>query len=44
MMTKEIRQIVIYGKGEIGKSATMQNLTAGLVESGKFILKKRHLV
>jgi nitrogenase iron protein NifH len=34
----EIRQIAIYGKGGIGKSTTTQNLTAGLVESGKKIM------
>jgi hypothetical protein len=44
MMTKEIRQIAIYGKGGIGKSAATQNPTAGIAESGKLILKKRHLV
>jgi len=37
-MTKEIRQIAIYGKGGIGKSTTTQNLTAGLAESGKKIM------
>jgi len=37
-MSKEIRQIAIYGKGGIGKSTTTQNLTAGLVESGKKIM------
>jgi nitrogenase iron protein NifH len=31
-MSKELRQIAIYGKGGIGKSTTTQNLTAGLVE------------
>lgn len=33
-----MRQIAIYGKGGIGKSTTTQNLTAGLVESGKHVL------
>jgi nitrogenase iron protein NifH len=37
-MTKEIRQVAIYGKGGIGKSTTTQNLTAGLAESGKHIM------
>jgi len=37
-MSKEIRQIAIYGKGGIGKSTTTQNLTAGLAESGKKIM------
>lgn len=37
-MSKEIRQIAIYGKGGIGKSTTTQNLTAGLAESGKRIM------
>lgn len=37
-MSKEIRQIAIYGKGGIGKSTTTQNLTAGLVEMGKKIM------
>jgi nitrogenase iron protein NifH len=35
---KKIRQIAIYGKGGIGKSTTMQNLTAGLAQLGKQIL------
>ncbi|MBR0155049.1 MAG: nitrogenase iron protein [Treponema sp.] len=34
----ELRQIAIYGKGGIGKSATTQNLTAGLVEHGKKVM------
>lgn len=37
-MSKEIRQIAIYGKGGIGKSTTTQNLTAGLAEMGKKIM------
>ncbi len=37
-MSKEIRQIAIYGKGGIGKSTTTQNLTAGLLELGKKIM------
>ena len=37
-MTKELRQIAIYGKGGIGKSTTTQNLTAGLLELGKKIM------
>lgn len=37
-MAKEIRQIAIYGKGGIGKSATTQNLTAGLVERGNKVM------
>ena len=37
-MSKELRQIAIYGKGGIGKSTTTQNLTAGLVESGKKVM------
>ncbi len=37
-MSKEIRQIAIYGKGGIGKSTTTQNLTAGLVERGKKVM------
>ncbi|CDZ23978.1 Nitrogenase iron protein 4 [[Clostridium] cellulosi] len=37
-MSKEIRQIAIYGKGGIGKSTTTQNLTAALAESGKKIM------
>ena len=37
-MSKEIRQIAIYGKGGIGKSTTTQNLTAGLAEIGKKIM------
>lgn len=37
-MSKEIRQIAIYGKGGIGKSTTTQNLTAGLAELGKKII------
>lgn len=37
-MSKEIRQIAIYGKGGIGKSTTTQNLTAGLAEMGKRIM------
>lgn len=37
-MSKEIRQIAIYGKGGIGKSTTTQNLTAGLAESGKKVM------
>lgn len=37
-MAKELRQIAIYGKGGIGKSTTTQNLTAGLVESGKKVM------
>lgn len=37
-MSKEIRQIAIYGKGGIGKSTTTQNLTAGLAESGNKIM------
>ncbi len=37
-MSKEIRQIAIYGKGGIGKSTTTQNLTAGLAELGKKIM------
>lgn len=37
-MSKEIRQIAIYGKGGIGKSTTTQNLTAGLAEDGKKIM------
>lgn len=35
---KKIRQIAIYGKGGIGKSTTMQNLTAGLAQLGKQIM------
>jgi nitrogenase iron protein NifH len=38
MAEKELRQIAIYGKGGIGKSTTTQNLTAGLVESGKKVM------
>lgn len=38
MAEKQIRQIAIYGKGGIGKSTTTQNLTAGLVESGKKVM------
>ncbi len=38
MSEKRIRQIAIYGKGGIGKSTTTQNLTAGLVESGKKVM------
>lgn len=37
-MSKEIRQIAIYGKGGIGKSTTTQNLTAGLAELGKKVM------
>ncbi|MBR0483722.1 MAG: nitrogenase iron protein [Oscillospiraceae bacterium] len=37
-MSKEIRQIAIYGKGGIGKSTTTQNLTAGLVERGNKVM------
>lgn len=37
-MSKEIRQIAIYGKGGIGKSTTTQNLTAGLAERGNKIM------
>lgn len=37
-MSKELRQIAIYGKGGIGKSTTTQNLTAGLLELGKKIM------
>lgn len=37
-MSKEIRQIAIYGKGGIGKSTTTQNLTAGLADSGNKIM------
>lgn len=37
-MSKQIRQIAIYGKGGIGKSTTTQNLTAGLAEKGKKVL------
>ena len=37
-MSKEIRQIAIYGKGGIGKSTTTQNLTAGLVERGSKVM------
>lgn len=37
-MSKEIRQIAIYGKGGIGKSTTTQNLTAGLAESGRKVM------
>jgi nitrogenase iron protein NifH len=37
-MSKEIRQIAIYGKGGIGKSTTAQNLTAGLAERGHKIM------
>lgn len=37
-MSKEIRQIAIYGKGGIGKSTTTQNLTAGLAEAGKSVM------
>lgn len=37
-MSKEIRQIAIYGKGGIGKSTTTQNLTAALAESGKKVM------
>jgi len=38
MPKKTLRQIAIYGKGGIGKSTTTQNLTAGLVESGKKVM------
>ncbi|ROR28210.1 Mo-nitrogenase iron protein subunit NifH [Mobilisporobacter senegalensis] len=38
MTENKIRQIAIYGKGGIGKSTTTQNLTAGLVESGKKVM------
>jgi len=38
MSEKVLRQIAIYGKGGIGKSTTTQNLTAGLVESGKKVM------
>lgn len=38
MVSKQIRQIAIYGKGGIGKSTTTQNLTAGLVEAGKKVM------
>lgn len=37
-MSKEIRQIAIYGKGGIGKSTTTQNLTAALAEGGKNVM------
>lgn len=37
-MSKEIRQIAIYGKGGIGKSTTTQNLTAALAERGKKVM------
>lgn len=37
-MSKELRQIAIYGKGGIGKSTTTQNLTAGLTELGKKVM------
>lgn len=37
-MSKEIRQIAIYGKGGIGKSTTTQNLTAALAEGGKKVM------
>lgn len=37
-MSKQIRQIAIYGKGGIGKSTTTQNLTAGLAERGKKVM------
>ena len=37
-MNEKIRQIVIYGKGGIGKSTTTQNLTAGLAEKGKNVM------
>jgi nitrogenase iron protein NifH len=37
-MSKQIRQIAIYGKGGIGKSTTTQNLTAGLAEMGKNVM------
>lgn len=33
-----MRQIAIYGKGDIGKSTTMQNLTAALATMGNKIL------
>lgn len=38
MAEKQLRQIAIYGKGGIGKSTTTQNLTAGLVETGKNVM------
>jgi len=37
-MSKQIRQVAIYGKGGIGKSTTTQNLTAALAESGKKVM------
>ncbi|KXS48851.1 nitrogenase iron protein [Halanaerobium saccharolyticum] len=37
-MSKELRQVAIYGKGGIGKSTTTQNLTSSLAEMGKEIM------
>lgn len=38
-MTKQLKQIAIYGKGGIGKSTTTSNITAALAESGYKVMQ-----
>ncbi|GEO82625.1 nitrogenase iron protein [Pararhodospirillum oryzae] len=38
-MTKELKQIAIYGKGGIGKSTTTSNISAALAEAGYRVMQ-----